>query len=127
MSDKTNSEIVKELLEAFSSLKTKMEDPNYVQLESSIKQLIDNQADMKSDMSELKLRLLNPYDGAIVEIRKNTDHRKEVESLQKEYDILIEEHKAIVSWKSTFTKVFWTIFTTAVGVLAFLITNILNK
>lgn len=127
MSDKTNSEIVKELLEAFSSLKTKMEDPNYVQLESSIKQLIDNQADMKSDMSELKLRLLNPYDGAIVEIRKNTDHRKEVESLQKEYDLLIEEHKAIVSWKSTFTKVFWTIFTTAVGVLAFLITNILNK
>lgn len=127
MSDKTNSEIVKELLEAFSSLKTKMEDPNYVQLEASIKQLIDNQADMKSDMSELKLRLLNPYDGAIVEIRKNTDHRKEVESLQKEYDILIEEHKAIVSWKSTFTKVFWTIFTTAVGVLAFLITNILNK
>lgn len=127
MSDKTNSEIVKELLEAFSSLKTKMEDPNYVQLEASIKQLIDNQADMKSDMSELKLRLLNPYDGAIVEIRKNTDHRKEVESLQKEYDLLIEEHKAIVSWKSTFTKVFWTIFTTAVGVLAFLVTNILNK
>lgn len=127
MSDKTNSEIVKELLEAFSSLKTKMEDPNYVQLEASIKQLIDNQADMKSDMSELKLRLLNPYDGAIVEIRKNTDHRKEVESLQKEYDLLIEEHKAIVNWKSTFTKVFWTIFTTTVGVLAFLITNILNK
>lgn len=127
MSDKTNSEIVKELLEAFSSLKTKMEDPNYVQLEASIKQLIDNQKDMKSDMSELKSRLLNPYDGAIVEIRKNTDHRKEVEALQKDYDILIEEHKAIVNWKSTFTKVFWTIFTTAVGVLAFLITNILNK
>ena len=33
MSDKTNSELVKELLEAFSSLKTKMEDPSYVQLE----------------------------------------------------------------------------------------------
>ena len=73
MSDKTNSELVKELLEAFSSLKTKMEDPSYVQLEGSIKQLIDNQNDMKSDMSELKSKLLNPFDGAIVEIRKNTD------------------------------------------------------
>ena len=41
MSDKrSNGELVKELLEAFSALKNKMEDPNYVQLEGSIKQLI---------------------------------------------------------------------------------------
>ena len=56
MSDKTNSELVRELLEAFSSLKQKMEDPGYAALDSSISQLIQNQKDMRADLSELKKR-----------------------------------------------------------------------
>jgi len=128
MSDiRSNSELVKELLEAFSALKNKMEDPSYVQLEGSIKQLIDNQNDMKSDMSELKRRLLNPYDGAIVEIRKNTEFRNEWITEQKELDKMQEEHRDLLKWKGNFTKIFWTVFTTAVGVIAFMLTNILNK
>ena len=99
--DKSNSELVRELLEAFTSLKAKMEDPNYVQLEASIKQIIENQSDMKEDVSELKKRLLNPYDGAIVEISKNTDFRKEQERNQSAYDKLVDEHKALIQWKST--------------------------
>jgi len=127
MSDKSNSELVKELLEAFSSLKNKMEDPNYVQLEGSIKQLIDNQNDMKSDMSELKLRLLNPYDGAIVEIRKNTEFRHEWEKQEKVLNTLQEEHRQLLKWKSNFVKIFWTIFTTGIGVIAFMITKNISE
>jgi hypothetical protein len=104
-----------------------MEDPNFVQLEGSIKVLIDNQNDMKSDMSELKRRLLNPYDGAIVEIRKNTESRHDWEKQSKELESLREEHRTVVKWKGNFTKVFWTIFTTGVGIAAYLLTNILNK
>ena len=122
--DKSNSELVRELLEAFTSLKAKMEDPNYVQLEASIKQVIENQSDMKEDVSELKKRLLNPYDGAIVEISKNTDFRKEQERNQSAYDKLVDEHKALIQWKSTYTKIFWTIFTAAIGVVGYMITNL---
>jgi|TARA_B110000908_G_C10168176_1_gene409462 hypothetical protein len=125
--DKTNSELVRELLEAFTSLKTKMEDPNYVQLESSINNLLVNQTDMKKDVSELKKRLLNPYDGAIVEITKNTDFRKEWERDQKSLERMQEEHRDLLKWKSNFVKIFWTVFTTAVGVIAFMVTNTLNK
>ena len=122
--DKSNSELVRELLEAFTSLKAKMEDPNYVQLEASIKQVIENQSDMKEDVSELKKRLLNPYDGAIVEISKNTDFRKEQERNQSSFDKLVDEHKALIQWKSTYTKIFWTIFTAAIGVIGYMITNL---
>ncbi len=125
--DKSNSELVKELLEAFTSLKAKMEDPNYVQLEASIKQVIDNQGDMKEDVSELKKRLLNPYDGAIVEISKNTQWRKQQERDERDYERLVDQHKDLVKWKSTFTKVFWTLFTTTVGVIAYMITNLTNQ
>ena len=127
MSEKTNSELVKELLEAFSSLKQKMEDPGYVQLEASIKQLIENQSEMKEDIHELKKRLLNPFDGAIVEINKNTEFRKEQEKRQKEYESLLDEHKDLVKWKSTFTKVFWTVFTAAVGIITYMLTEMINK
>lgn len=127
MNEKTNSELVRELLEAFSSLKQKMEDPSYVQLEASIKQLIENQSEMKEDIHELKKRLLNPFDGAIVEINKNTEFRKEQEKKQKEYETLVDEHKDLVKWKSTFTKVFWTVFTAAVGIITYMLTEMINK
>jgi hypothetical protein len=128
MSDnRSNSELVRELLEAFSALKHKMEDPNYVQLEGSIKQLIDNQNSMKEDIGDLKQRLLNPYDGVIVEIRKNTEFRHEWERKQKELEKLQEEHRDLLKWKTGFVKIFWTIFTTTVGVIAYMITNTFKK
>ena len=123
MSEKSNQEIVKELLDSFMSLKQKMEDPSYIHLDTSIQQLIKNQEDMKKDMSDLKTRLLNPYDGAIVEIRKNTEFRQEQEKRSREYEKLLEEHKDLVKWKSNFTKAFWVLFTTAAGVMAYILTE----
>ena len=120
----TNSELIRELIESFTSLKQKMEDPSYIHLDSSIQQLIKNQEDMKNDMSDLKARLLNPYDGAIVEIRKNTAFRQEQEKRAKEYDKLVEEHRDLVKWKGTFAKAFWVLFTTAAGVIAYILTEI---
>ena len=116
-SDKSNNELVRELLEAFSSLKKKMEDPNYVQIEATLKQLIDNQSDMKEDVSELKKRLLNPFDGAIVEIRKNTDFRRDYEKSERDLEKMAEEHRNILKWKSSITKLSWAILTSlgAVG------------
>lgn len=128
MSDeRTNQEIIRELLESFHSLKQKIEDPSYIQLETSIKQLIQNQEGMKKDMSDLKSRLLNPYDGAIVEIRKNTEFRQDQEKKERNYLKLVEEHKDLIKWKSNFIKAFWVFFTTAAGVIAYILTEIFNK
>lgn len=124
---KSNEELVRELIESFSSLKQRMEDPNYIQLDSSIQQLIKNQEEMKDNMSDLKSRLLNPYDGAIVEIRKNTEFRQSQEKKEKDLEKLIEDHRDLVKWKSGFSKVFWVIFTTATGVIAYILTNMFGK
>lgn len=123
---KSNEELIKELIDSFSNLKQKMEDPSYIHLDTSIQQLIKNQEDMKQDMSDLKSRLLNPYDGAIVEIRKNTEFRQDQEKKEREYEKLVEQHKELVKWKSNFSRAFWVIFTTATGVIAYILTNISN-
>jgi hypothetical protein len=120
-------EIVKELLVAFSGLKQKMEDPSFIQLENSISQLINNQKDMREDLGELKKRLLNPYDGAIVEIRKNTEWRQEQEKVQKENEKIIEEHKALMRWKNNMQKVGIGILTSAGAIITWLISEFLIK
>ena len=56
--EKSNEQILKDLIQAFSSLKQKMEDPNYAALDSQMRNMLENQKDMKADVKDLKKRLL---------------------------------------------------------------------
>ena len=119
--EKTNEQILKDLIQAFSSLKQKMEDPNYAALDSQMRNMLENQKDMKADVKDLKKRLLNPFDGVIVNTNKNTEFRIEFEKLQEERDQLQNDVQHLIKWKGTYLKVFWALFTAALGILTFLI------
>jgi len=119
--EKSNEELLKELMIAFTSLKQKMEDPNYIALDNSMKNMLENQSDMKSDVKDLKRKLLNPIDGVIVNTNKNTEFRLDYTKLQEERDKLQDDVKHLLSWKSSYIKIFWAFFTAALGVLTFLI------
>ena len=113
---------------AFTSLKQKMEDPNYIALDNSIKTMMENQRDMKADVKDLKKKLLNPIDGVIVNTNKNTEFRLDYSKLQDERDELVEDVNHLKRWKSMYIKIFWTLFTGAVGVATFLIgESIINR
>lgn len=73
--DKSPKELIEDLYELFSTFKKRMEDPNYIQIENSIQAMMKNQEDLKTEVKELKRQLLNPFDGVIVETKKNTEHR----------------------------------------------------
>ena len=119
--EKTNEQILKDLIQAFSSLKQKMEDPNYAALDSQMRNMLENQKDMKADVKDLKKRLLNPFDGVIVNTNKNTEFRLDYEKLQDERDKLEVDVQHLIKWKGTYLKVFWALFTAALGILTFLI------
>jgi len=118
---KSSEEILKELVKAFSSLKQKMEDPNYIALSNDLRNLTQNQSDMKRDLKDLKKAMLNPFDGVIVNTNKNTEFRLEYEKLQDERDELQENVSQLLKWKSMYVKIFWALFTAALGVITFLI------
>ena len=82
---------------------------------------MENQKDMKRDITDLKKALLNPFDGVIVNTNKNTEFRLDFEALQEERDQLEQDVKHLLKWKATYIKVFWAIFTAALGVITFLI------
>lgn len=126
--EKSNEQILKDLISAFSSLKQKMEDPNYAALDSSMKNMLENQKDMKADVKDLKQRLLNPVDGVIVKTNQNTAFREEYAKLQDERDQLKDNVDILLRWKALYIKVFWAIFTAALGVITFLISeSIINQ
>jgi hypothetical protein len=126
--EKSNETLLKELMVAFSSLKQKMEDPNYIALDNSIKSMMENQRDMKADVKDLKKRLLNPIDGVIVNTNKNTEFREGYVKLQEERDGLADDVAHLKRWKAMYIKIFWTLFTGAIGVATFLIgESIINR
>jgi hypothetical protein len=125
LNPKDNRELINELLTAFNSFKQKLEDPNYIQMENSLRQMMEGQKEMREDISELKRQLLNPFDGVIVETRKNTEYRESQEGLEAEYDKLIEEHKSLMRWKSNVQKIGIAVGTSAGAIITWLISTFL--
>lgn len=123
----SNRELVLQLLSAFNSFKQKLEDPNYVQLEMAVKQIIEGQKEMREDISDLKKQLLNPYDGVIVETQKNTEFRKESVAFEAERLKMIEEHKSLLRWKANVQKVGIAILSSAGAVIAWLLSEFVFK
>lgn len=82
-----------------------------------LKQIIDSQKEMKEDISELKYTLLNPEDGVIVKVNKNTEFRNKSESNTEKYNKYVQDLEELKSWKSTVTKILWLIFGSIVTIL----------
>lgn len=121
--DRNTRELVDEMIRAFESLKSKLNDPNYTQLENAIAILIESQKQMKDDISDLKKQLLSPYDGVVVEVRKNSELRVEWEEFLDEKNKLMQEHKELMSWKTNVMKLFWMLITGVGGIIGYMITN----
>ena len=63
-------------------------------------------------VKEIKEVLLDPEDGIIVRVNKNTFWRKEIDA---------DEFKAMVRWKSTMNQAMWIAYTALVGIIVKLI------
>lgn len=119
--DRSPQEMILELYDLFSSFKRRIEDPNYIQIENTLEKLMENQNEMKEEIRGLKKQLLNPFDGVIVENKKNSEFRLEQEAWKAERDKLIEQHKALVRWKNGVVKVLIALLTASGAVVTFLL------
>ena len=124
--DRSPQEMILELYDLFSSFKRRIEDPNYIHIENSLEKLIENQNEMKDEIRGLKKQLLNPFDGVIVENKKNSEFRMEQEAWMVERDKLIEQHKDLVRWKNGVVKVLIALVTASGAVITFLLRTYLK-
>jgi hypothetical protein len=121
--NQTPKELVESLYKSFESFRRKMEDPSYMQLESAIRLLMDNQNEMKNEIRELKKQLLNPNDGIVVAVNQNTAFRIKTERDEDDYDQLVREHGELMKFKSVVTKILWGLLSGIGSVIIYYVTK----
>ena len=90
-------------------------------IQERIENIESSQGDMKEDLRNIRKQLLDPEDGIIVRVNKNTEFRKRKEEDAREFAKILDEHKELMSWKGTVTKLLWIIVTAVVGIAVGLI------
>ena len=68
--------------------------------------------EIHENVKEIKAILLDPEDGIIVRVNKNTYWRKELDA---------DEFKALLRWKQSVTHAMWMIYSAVIGIIVKLI------
>jgi hypothetical protein len=133
--------LMNEILDALEIIKKQLPNGELKAIQEKITNIDSTQEDMKEDLRAIKRQLLDPEDGIVVRVNKNTEFRKKSEAEEKdfqklitehhdlqafktkkeaeekEYQKMLDEHKEILSFKTTVTRVLWIIFTALAGII----------
>ena len=93
-------------------------------LEKSIDEMRDSQKSMKEDLSELKKKLLDPYDGVIVRVNENTKFRMQEEDRFEDYMKINVDVQDLKKWQSGINKAMWIIFGALIAIAVKVIFNV---
>ena len=111
----------KEILEEIEFLKTKLPNGELALLKKSVEDLSDGQDTLKGSIRDLKKQLLDPDNGVVVRVNRNSDFRKESEQrgplCQKSFNDMEDSVQDIISWKDNVTKALWIMFTGIIGLI----------
>ena len=104
----------KEILEEIEFLKTKLPNGEFALLKKSVEDLNGGQESLKSSIRELKSQLLDPENGVVVRVNRNSEFRKDSE----ERGPLCENGvDSLLRWKEGVSKALWILFTAVVGLV----------
>ena len=121
----TQKEVLELILTEIATMKTKLPNGELKRMEESVRDLRDNYTTLKEDVSDIKYTLLNPEDGIIVRVNKNSDWRREREQKQIYYDKIVTEFEKMKDWKDAVTKALWIVFTALVGIIGYILSGVM--
>ena len=109
----------KEILEEIEFLKKKLPNGEFALLKKSVEDLSGGQNALKSSIRELKQQLLDPDNGVVVRVNRNSDFRKDSEQrgplCQQSFENMEDSVNSILGWKDNVTKALWILFTAIIG------------
>ena len=114
-------DMMNEIIEALDLIKNTLPASEIQSIKDHLELIDLTQADIKEDLRSIKKQLLDPEDGIVVRVNKNTDFRKKKIQDEPVYSKLIDEHKELISWKETAPRVLWILFTAVVGIIVTLL------
>ena len=111
----------KEILEEIEFLKKKLPNGEFALLKKSVEDLSNGQNALKSSIRELKQQLLDPDNGVVVRVNRNSDFRKESEQrgplCQQSFENMEDNVNSILGWKDNVSKALWILFTGFAGII----------
>jgi len=125
MATSSQKEVLERILIEIAAMKTKLPNGELKRMEESIRDLRDNYTTLKEDVSDIKYTLLNPEDGIIVRVNKNTEYRREREDMQDYYDKIVIDFEKMKDWKDGVTKALWIVFTSLVGIIGYILSGVM--
>lgn len=109
--------MMNDILDALEVIKDKLPNGELKVIQERIETIEYAQYDMKEDLKTIRRQLLDPEDGIVVRVNKNTEYRKLKDESDKEFRKVLDEHKELMSFKSTATRVLWILFTAIIGIV----------
>jgi len=110
-------EVMNDILASLDLIKTKLPNGEIKIIQDKIESIESTQTSIQEDLRSIKRQLLDPEDGIVVRVNRNTEYRKRKEQEEKELMKFVDEHKELMSWKDTVTRVLWILFTTIAGIV----------
>ena len=111
----------KEILEEIEFLKKKLPNGEFALLKKSVEDLSIGQNSLKSSIRELKQQLLDPDNGVVVRVNRNSEFRKDSEQrgpmCQQSFENMEDSVNSILGWKDNVSKALWILFTAVVGLI----------
>jgi hypothetical protein len=110
-------EVMNDILTALDLIKSKLPNGELKVIHDKIEGIESSQAGMQDDLRSIKKQLLDPEDGIVVRVNRNTEYRKKKEVEERTLGKFIDEHKELMSWKETVTKILWILFSSIAGIV----------
>ena len=111
----------KEILEEIEFLKKKLPNGEFALLKKSVEDLSSGQHALKSSIRELKQQLLDPDDGVVVRVNRNSEFRRGSEErgplCEQSFEKMEDSVNSILSWKDNVSKALWILFTGIAGII----------
>ena len=111
----------KEILEEIEFLKKKLPNGEFALLKKSVEDLSSGQESLRSSIRNLKQQLLDPDDGVVVRVNRNSEFRKDSEQrgplCQQSFENMEDNVNSILGWKDNVSKALWILFTAVVGLI----------
>ena len=111
----------KEILEEIEFLKKKLPNGEFALLKKSVEDLNDGQDTLRGSIRELKRQLLDPEDGVVVRVNRNSEFRRGSEErgplCEQSFEKMEDSVNTILGWKDNVTKALWILFTGIAGII----------
>ena len=111
----------KEILEEIEFLKKKLPNGEFALLKKSVEDLSSGQESLRSSIRNLKQQLLDPDDGVVVRVNRNSEFRKDSEKrgplCQQSFENMEDSVNSILGWKDNVSKALWILFTGIAGLI----------